>query len=601
MNRRGWLEMLGMYGLLTLVNLIWAPEQLGFPKAAPHPYVLPILITASRYGVAAGLWASLTGFVFMFALSGLAFAFPFHWYSSGHQINLQNMLDHPRNLVFATWVLWSAAVGSALEKVRRERDHFSQELEHLQQTHAEVKTRNELLSTENQELREKVLGKGDTVATVYEMARRLTTLRGQDLYVACLELVEKFVGSERSCIYLLSKDRRCLELAESRTSEPSPAPFEKELGRGDPLLEKCLSENRTVSVRELFTAQRSQQKIPAVLSAPLFTEESGTLGVLVLEVLPIESLNAQTVSVLELLADWTSRSLAVVHQFERGDDATEGTGSLAHQLGRRRLSRTAFNTLSHYEPTLKMAVRVLADPKSHAIAIWNSARLVATANAQAVPAEKAQLETIIKNLLDEGSRSVATRKTLPVRRKLIGCQGLRIRLQKLELLKFEAAGLLLKLYLEKFTKQSSIDLLKQKQHLTPRQLQLSLDGLARDVAFVEAEKKNWEFALGLNRPLRLKVSSEELLQTLTESQDHWTQRLAHLALTELGLRDDSSALHPMLESKYPLDIEVAFLALGQIDPGILQVWPEPESKAQQVALERVKTEMCGPASSGDAH
>ena len=559
MNRQVWLEIAIMFAIVSVINFLWAPYHPGFSSSELHPYLLPVLVIAARHGVTASLLCSAVGTVLLLGLSQLS---PNSVSGSVRALGLMDLLSRPQNLVLASWILLGTCVGAVVEAIKRDRSQILDELLELRIIHEELRQRNEILDSENINLRETVLGKTDSMASVYEMARRLTTLEGQDLYQAALELVEKFVGAERCSIYLLDNEDRAFRLVEER-GEKLGSPL-TEVARGDALMELCLRRAKIVSVRDLFSAQRAQQKIAAVLAAPLGTDLDKPLGVLLVEKLPLEDLNSETISTFELLADWVSRSLGLVQRFQVSGDDT--TSDLSAQLTKKRLSNTAIQTLRQYAPTQKMGLRLLQNKDSAETARWNAAQLLTEVSIQDGIIPLDALEASIRKLLERGEALSATHKSLPVRRDFTGCQGLRLRLEERMQLNREAFSRLIELLL----KAQHTDLLDEAIALRNpgdfSQKSASVASIVDEVELFEDQREALNYTLGLSRPPRLKRERREILMDLMNSPDAWTRRFALMSLGELDLHQDPELADSFISSDSVWDRESGYHYLKCLDP-----------------------------------
>ena len=577
MNRLILREMLLLYGSIFFANLIWAPENLGFVESIVHPYLLVILVIGARHGVSAALACTFVSIALVLFQSRYSFSNP-GFQRVPDPLLLGDLLERPWNLRLAGWTVLGASVGGILEAGRRERDGLESQLKRLSRELDDKRERLEILETENVELREKVLGEGETISTVYEMARRLTTLEGRDLFEASLELVEQFVGATRCSVYLLDEQQKTFLRTEERGTPG--APELASVTRGDALFEKCLKEGRVVSLKDLFSAERALQIVPAVMAAPLGKlSEKGDRsqsGVLLVESIPLELLNAQTLSVFELLGDWVSRALGLVRQFERSE-SDNPTTSLSDQLKRRRLTEPTIQTLSRYAPTQRLAYRVLGNEESPELALWNASQMLAFAlEAEEDEASQAALQKAILSVLHRAEELVVQLHSLPKPGDFTGCQGLMLRLEEREKLCYQALNRLLRVYLSRFHRDILSDYSRLEVEMNEERRRLDLDRILQGVSFLLPERDSLLVCLNISEPPDWNGSSRELLETLLERPDSWTRRFALLALAELDLLEDRDAMAEMLASEDKFDREAGCLAAQLREPALMALWPDPE-------------------------
>ena len=547
MNRQAWQELAVLLGILFVVNLIWAPADLAFTQARPHPYIIIVLVLAARHGVGAALSAVAVCATALLLLSS----------RTEHALDFPSLLNRPWNFIIAQWIVLGASVGAATDAYRRNQITLEEKLSFLQKEFEDTTRRLNISESENLELRKKVFGEGDTLTTVYGVARRLTTLTGKELFEASLELVERFVGATHSSIYLLDKGRRVFQLKESRGLGPDHTP--SSVARGDALFEKALRENRVVSVKELFSAEKSRKLVDSVLVAPLGQlDEDGTreCGVLVVHRLPLSSLNSQNMGVFSLLADWISRSLNLLEQFESADDSTS---ELATEIQTRRFTTAFIQTLARVSPVEKVALEVLGTEDSSEVAYWNASKMFGvTAQSGTLESEEPFLKAL-NILLSNGSHLGAILTSLPIREGAAGCHGLRLRIQERAELNAQAALRVLSAYVAQFHQQLVPDLTALEKENSPSRRHYHLDNVLDKLEFLAPKKQALEFCLGLNRPDALPATPGDLMLSLTHDPDAWTRRLAALASHELGQKVDEEVSHALLNSTSTLDQEIGKL------------------------------------------
>ena len=544
MNRQAIIEFLILLGAITLVNFIWAPGDLGFTQARPHPYLIVIMVVAVRHGLNAAL-SSVVALCFALLLLSRQSAFALH---------LVDLLARPWNFIMANWILLGASVGAAADARRRDHEKVAYNLKVLQSDYADSQKRLELTEAENIELRKKVFGEGETLTTVYEIARGLITLRGQDLFQASLDLVLKFVGTTQCSLYLLDGERGAFVLKETRGLGRFKPPAL--IPRGDSLIERAFRERRVVSVRDLFSAEKTRQLVESVMVAPIGireAEEAGEMGVLVIHQLAMDRVNAQTVGVLGLLADWVSRSLNLVQKFEAAENPH---AELLAQIQKRRFTTTFIRTLATVSNVREVAVEILCSESYPEIAYWNASKMLGPTTDTTLVGSREELTGALSILLSNGTHLGAVLASLPIHAEFPGCQGLRLRIQERAELNAQATLRILKAYVMQFEGKSlpELDALIREQALSRQQYHL--DNFVDLVPFLSKRKYAVAYCLGLNRPEPLNVTAQDLLLSLTHDQDKWTRRLAALASHELQYPVDTEAIENLSHSTAAYDREL---------------------------------------------
>ena len=546
MSRKFWTELFLLCLLFLVGNFIWSPSDPGFTLSRPHPYLILVLVIAARHGIGASLIACAFAISQLLALSQ----------AGDHPLQTSSVFDRPWNFVVATWIVLGASVGAASDAKDRERDSLLEELEFLKKEFADTKKRTELFESENIELRRKVFGENETLNTVYAMARQLTTLTGQELFEASLELVERFVGATHSSIFLLDKQRLNFEQIHSRGSSPQRVP--KSVPRGEPLFEKALKRDKPVTAKELFSAQRNKQEIPSLLVSRigiLDQSSSAECGVLVVHQIPLEKLNSETTGVFGLLTDWTTRSLNLVQRLEAAEDQNL---ELLSEIQRRRFTTAFIQTLSHVSSLELLALKVLCSDESSEIGYWNASRMLGIATESSNFSNRNGTLQALGLLLENGYRLSAIYASLPTKMETPGCTGLRLRIGERKMLNTEATIRVLKFYVSRFeARLIPILYTIEKKDTSPETRRRLTEELLEASELLRTHANALLVCLQIKAAEALKVTKADLILGLCFDSDPWTRRLAALASHELQLGIDSVALDALKHSNHELDLEVA--------------------------------------------
>lgn len=524
-----------------VINFLWTPGDPGFTQARPHPYLIIILIMAVRHGA---LWALASVATLTLSLCILSA-------NSVYSLSPLDFLSRPWNFILANWIVLGVLVGSATDSKHREQKKLHSKLQQLEGDLEDSLRRLRLTDAENIELRKKVFGEGETLTTVYEMARRLITLKGQDLFQASLDLVGKFVGASQSSVYLLDSKRQAFLLQETRGLGRFQPPTT--VGRGDALLEKALQESRVVSVKDLFSAEKQRQLVDSVMVAPIGGEQGSECGVLVIHQLPMDRLNPQSVGVFRLLADWVSRSLNLVQRFEASENPhTE----FLSQIQKRRFSTSFIRTLLSVSDLKDLALEVLGSEDYGEVAYWNASKMLRPSGDDSVASSEPKLRTALEVLLTNGSHLGAVLASLPVHPELPGCKGLRLRIQERAQTNAQATLRVLKVYITQHQSPAVLDLSALIEETEPSRRHYHLDNLTNQVKLLNQRKSEVAYCIGLDRPDGLKASTKDLLLSLCHDSDRWTRRLAALASYELRYEVDKDVQEALVHSDHRLDREV---------------------------------------------
>ncbi len=499
MKKRALSDGLLMTLVVVVINLIFAPGQPGWAGLVLHPYLFAVAALAVLHGLEAGLVFTAWSCLLMVVLSQFG----------PTPLGLLSILQAPQRMAVASWLAAASILGAASESTARRRLKLEQELRERDERMAVLSERARLLETENLELRGRLLGQPHSVATVYEMARGLTTLENEDLFESALSLVREHVGAEACSIYLQENDGRWKLRASIGRDDPLEALY-LELESG--LSGLAIKENRTVTFRELLRAE-SDPSVDAVLATPLRSENS-VVGILLVERLPLERLTAQSVDTLELLAEWTSRAVQVVLRFSQAHSEGEEI-ALRRRFGEGRLSRSTLLTLAREPEKASVAVQLACEAEATEIGRYNAIHLLTLLHERRPLAVAPELKSLWRRMTEFGHRLRSLLKKLPLRDDLVGCSGLRYRLEEREAANRDS---LLRL----------LGLLGGPTELEKSGVRKWLQGDG------EQSEEKVLVALGLEAPGRDTREREEVLQDLCGDEDFWTRVCAARCAFELG-------------------------------------------------------------------
>ncbi|HKO23618.1 MAG TPA: GAF domain-containing protein, partial [Chloroflexota bacterium] len=157
------------------------------------------------------------------------------------------------------------------------------------------------------ELEKRIIDQPTSIATLYTVAKKLTTLQTSALYPAIMDLVVTCLEAEACALYL--QDDRQLRLQAGR---PEIWPGRPEVcGADADLIGQVLAERRVVTIRDrvLALGPALAAREAVLLAGPLLDPSGQVAGVVVVERLPYLRLTPTTVHLFELILDWASTAL----------------------------------------------------------------------------------------------------------------------------------------------------------------------------------------------------------------------------------------------------------------------------------------------------
>lgn len=302
-------------------------------------------------------------------------------------ITRANPLQAPHAGLWASCIIAAALVGALFDQFRHRQHELENDLARDRQQLATVQGQNEVLEAAVSELRGRILGAGETFGSLYEVARRLTTLSPEQLYRACLELSCRQTEASDAHFFLVVADG--LEAVAHHPNSASP--------RTDPhhsrLIRRALDTGKLANAYEL--ADLAEPNDPLVV-VPLLNEQGEVVAVLTFENLPFRRFHPSTLAELESIADWTGRAMAQVQRFSQGEQRL-AVGQVAQQKLLNKLSQVALQEAelplleALVEPMQELLATALLDENSGGLLRSNLLLLM-----RSHPADPATLARFVK-------------------------------------------------------------------------------------------------------------------------------------------------------------------------------------------------------------
>lgn len=261
-----------------LVNLLLSPHDPGWLAVQPHPYLVPLALVGCRYGTRAALLLAL--------LLAAEYALWSHW---------ADPFGFPPAAFYSSCLLTAAVTGWLFDGARRRQHELETALQQSRLELSASQQQREVLEKAVGELRQRILGQGETFGSLYELARRLTTLQPEQLYAASLELACQRSEAARGHFYQEREGR-----FEALAHYPEGARPELEPERSQ-LVRQALQQKR------LLTAPQAEGQLAP--EEPMVVLPLGQGALLMLEDLPFERYHPTTLGVLQSIGDWTTRAL----------------------------------------------------------------------------------------------------------------------------------------------------------------------------------------------------------------------------------------------------------------------------------------------------
>ena len=296
------IEILGFLVVLTVVNLIWAGDNLGFVGITPHPYWIPVLALAVKYDLRSAL-ASI-------AISSGFYIFFLIFFHNLSPVQLGDFQYFKPILLFA---IVGGFVGQVRATQKQKYEQLQRDQDQLRAKYETLKKRSQEVVRLKNELADRIIGQTSTVSTVYKLAKKLNVLDPEQLMPAALEFVGEVVGAEKCSFYKWDSINLCLNLEATsgwlqNDYKRYQSNIHNELNRG------ALTKQRTVALTESFDQELEDApetiEADVVMSAPVFCGGDKTIyGVLNVEKIPFLKFSPDSIRLFSVIAEWVSQSL----------------------------------------------------------------------------------------------------------------------------------------------------------------------------------------------------------------------------------------------------------------------------------------------------
>ncbi len=289
------IEIVVFYAVMAAVNLVVFPNYPGFVGIDPHPYWLGILLFGFRYGVLAGFGSGLLSAALYLGMA---------WVGVERYLFEDVLFYVLPSLFILVGVVVGVGMHNYLQKIRELDHHLLEKGDKIAQQDSEIKT----LQNINSGLEKRIVTRMQTLITLYEGARSLSTTHLDTLYKTILNFVAKTLGAEEAALYVHTDDG--WQLKESYGwKEYTNHPTHLQLGEGITGLSGL--KNKLLTVRDFVSNEAPTDLLAdCIMAGPIRGKKEGeVLAVLSIQDIPFLQFNSATVSLMNFLLDWASRAV----------------------------------------------------------------------------------------------------------------------------------------------------------------------------------------------------------------------------------------------------------------------------------------------------
>lgn len=317
------------------------PGQWGLLHLQPHPLWIVVLAIAIRYGApagyAGGAMAALS-YGLLFWLRPEARLEPVAPYDLLDPLlliaRLQPLATHDLIqpfLLFAGGAIVSEVRSAQWQRQAGAEDRYSQASEALN----ELTQRHRVTVEVKAELEKEVALQSTSLATLYEMAKKLQTRRVNEVYPAILDIVVNIVEAQACALYLPGDGQLHLQDGRPETWLSRPQTVNPDAG----LIGRAIREDQVVTIRDrlLEIGPTALGHEPVLMAGPLRGLNEGLAGVVVVERIAFLKFTPSRIRLFGMILEWASAALQNAFLFEaRSDrnieDELTGAYTAAHAM-----------------------------------------------------------------------------------------------------------------------------------------------------------------------------------------------------------------------------------------------------------------------------
>ena len=286
-------------GFLLLINLVYAPKDVGWLNQNPSPWIFLPLLMGGRYGFVPGVCAAgVTILVYLYGIDQRADLF------------FQTVLrEHGYH--FAIVLLIGGLAGEVRRMFRRKEKLLFAENEHAKERLKKLDTDLFLLREAKSELERMLATRDAELSTLDSEIRRLFDTEGDEIYQDILLLLNRQARVADAAIYAVNRNKKELN-RKSLIGNPESLP-EHLLLKKEEMLALAVSKGTTVTVPEFWESGDSDEH-KYLIAVPMLDYSGEPIALVVVTGMPFIALTRKSVHLIALICRWSARVVEITHQ-----------------------------------------------------------------------------------------------------------------------------------------------------------------------------------------------------------------------------------------------------------------------------------------------
>ena len=268
----------------------------------PHPYWIPVILIAAKYGAAEAILA-----VVLASLALLLGNLPDQTYGQDFYGYLYTVAIRP-----LMWLVAGVAVGALRDMHIRERDELREELEQSRDREEKISESYEWVRDAKQKMELRIAGQLRSSIDTYKAAKAIEKLDPQDVLTGVRELVSAVMNPDKFSVYL--RDNGSVDATIIHGWGDSDH-YQRQYDGSSALFREVVGNSQVLCV-----ANDEHERIldgEGVLAGPLVDTETGhVLGMLKIEKQGFADLNLSTIETFRAICEWVGMAFVNADKYQ---------------------------------------------------------------------------------------------------------------------------------------------------------------------------------------------------------------------------------------------------------------------------------------------